>query len=419
MIRRPPKSTLFPYTTLSRSGTLSQPLSETGFPQRQRLQCRRLARIVGPNENHGLAQFDLNVVKAFEVLDSQTCKHCDDGTSLQPRSAAPSPRIIAAVILECPYTPPAKCSTVNAAQAIAAAAGIVITQAHRILAAIPHRTACSPVMLDTPAIAPEIACVVETGSPRRVASNTAIAAPVSAQNPLRGRSRVRLPPLVRTIRHPPLSVPSAMATYAASMTHNGISKFFWNPDVTSTPVINPMVFCASFDPCARLNIAAEINCSLRKYTSIFAGLVLRKIQNTATINRYADTMPINGAQKINSTVNGHCPMISPSIACWNPLVQAACAIAAPAYPPISACDELVGSPHHHVIRSHAIAPRRAARITHGVTRLRFTNPLPTVLATAVPNTNAAAKLKNAAHSTACSGVSTRVATIVAIELAAS
>ena len=48
-----------------------------------------------------------------------------------------------------------------------------------------------------------------------------------------------------------------------------------------------------------------------------------------------------------------------------------------------------------------------------------TMPEPTVLATAVPNTNAATKLKNAAHITAWPGDSTRVETTVAIELAAS
>jgi hypothetical protein len=31
--------------------------------------------------------------------------------------------------------------------------------------------------------------------------------------------------------------------------------------------------------------------------------------------------------------------------------------AAPTRPPISACDELEGSPNHHVISFHAIAPR--------------------------------------------------------------
>ena len=46
-------------------------------------------------------------------------------------------------------------------------------------------------------------------------------------------------------------------------------------------------------------------------------------------------------------------------------------------------------------------------------------PLPIVLATAVPKTNAATKLKNAAQITACPGESTRVETTVAIEFAAS
>ena len=46
-------------------------------------------------------------------------------------------------------------------------------------------------------------------------------------------------------------------------------------------------------------------------------------------------------------------------------------------------------------------------------------PAPTVLATAVPNPKAATKLKNAAHTTALPGDSTRVDTTVAIEFAAS
>src|ERR1039457_5088447 len=50
---------------------------------------------------------------------------------------------------------------------------------------------------------------------------------------------------------------------------------------------------------------------------------------------------------------------------------------------------------------------------------RSTSPLPTVWATPVPNTKAATKLKNAAHSTAWPGDSTRVDTTVATELAAS
>ena len=88
-------------------------------------------------------------------------------------------------------------------------------------------------------------------------SSTAPAAPVSAQNPLRGLRRVRRVPMVRSIRQPPLSVPSAMAACAARITHMWISKVFWNPEATSTPVMIPMVFCASLEPWERLKAAAE------------------------------------------------------------------------------------------------------------------------------------------------------------------
>jgi hypothetical protein len=46
-------------------------------------------------------------------------------------------------------------------------------------------------------------------------------------------------------------------------------------------------------------------------------------------------------------------------------------------------------------------------------------PVPMVWATCAPNTRNAMKLKNAAHATAVCGRSTRVDTMVAIELAAS
>ena len=81
----------------------------------------------------------------------------------------------------------------------------------------------------------------------------------------------------------------------------------------------------------------------------------------------------------------------------------ALAMAAPAYPPNSAWDELVGSPQYHVMRSHTIAPISPAKITPYVTTARSTMPAPTVFATAVPNPNAAMKLKNAAHMTAFPG----------------
>src|ERR1700747_534759 len=52
-------------------------------------------------------------------------------------------------------------------------------------------------------------------------------------------------------------------------------------------------------------------------------------------------------------------------------------------------------------------------------RSKRTRPLPMVLATAVPKKNAAMKFQKAAQATARKGVSTRVETTVAMELAAS
>ena len=86
---------------------------------------------------------------------------------------------------------------------------------------------------------------------------------------------------------------------------------------------------------------------------------------------------------------------------------------------MSACEELEGSPPYQVIRFQAIAPTRPARITKASTLSGRTMPLPIVCATLTPNPNAATKLKKAAQTTACVGLSTRVETTVAIELAAS
>ena len=66
-----------------------------------------------------------------------------------------------------------------------------------------------------------------------------------------------------------------------------------------------------------------------------------------------------------------------------------------------------------------MAPTSAARITFGSTTDGSIRPLPIVLATAVPTTKAATKLKNAAQTTATPGESTRVETTVAMELALS
>ena len=66
-----------------------------------------------------------------------------------------------------------------------------------------------------------------------------------------------------------------------------------------------------------------------------------------------------------------------------------------------------------------IAAVRPAKMTANVTTWMSTSPAPTVLATAVPNVNAAMKLNEAAQITALPGDRTRVETTVAIEFAAS
>ena len=66
-----------------------------------------------------------------------------------------------------------------------------------------------------------------------------------------------------------------------------------------------------------------------------------------------------------------------------------------------------------------MAPTNADRITYASTILGSIMPVPIVLATLSLKNMKATKLKKAAHNTAIYGLSTRVETIVAIELAES
>src|SRR5215207_4754672 len=84
------------------------------------------------------------------------------------------------------------------------------------------------------------------------------------------------------------------------------------------------------------------------------------------------------------------------------------ATAAPAYPPINACEELDGMPNAHVMMFHVMAPSRPAKMTFGFTTLCSIIPPPIALATASDPVRAAAKLNTAAHTTAASGLRTRV-----------
>src|SRR4030095_349814 len=77
-----------------------------------------------------------------------------------------------------------------------AAAGMVRTQAHTILPATRHLTADSLVVDPTPAIAPVMVCVVDTGMPPALAPHKVSARAVSAQNPPTGLSFVIFEPIV-------------------------------------------------------------------------------------------------------------------------------------------------------------------------------------------------------------------------------
>ncbi len=115
------------------------------------------------------------------------------------------------------------------------------------------------------------------------------------------------------------------------------------------------------------------------------------------------TNPITGATTMKIRVLVQPLAIITPGALRHPCRMLARAKAAPAYPPINACEDDVGNPSSHVSTSHTIAPSKPAKTTYWVTISSSIIPLPIVLATAVPSRNAARKLKAAAHTTASRG----------------
>jgi hypothetical protein len=83
------------------------------------------------------------------------------------------------------------------------------------------------------------------------------------------------------------------------------------------------------------------------------------------------------------------------------------------------CDELEGSPSHHVIRFQVIAAMTAEEINVNVIISGLITPLPIVVATFKGKIRNARKLNTAASITADSGERTLVETTVAIEFAES
>src|SRR5437879_11112772 len=140
---------------------------------------------------------------------------------------------------------------------------------------------------------------------------------------------------------------------------------------------------------------------MRNVLSTLRGMDRRSDQDKATVSRRASMNPMTGAMtmKINVLVQPLAMMAE------NPVF----ATAAPAYPPISACDDDVGRASHHVTRSQMMAPSRPASATVESTMVMSISPLPTVLAIAVPQTHAPTTVQTDAHTTAALGERRRTA----------
>src|SRR3954471_2892104 len=178
-----------------------------------------------------------------------------------------------------------------------------MTQAYTIELATFQRTAETRRAAPTPTMAPVMVWVVDTGTPRNVAANSVAAPPVSAQNPCIGVNLVIRKPMVRTMRQPPISVPSAIAAWHASTTQNGTEKCSprWPCEYSSTAMM-PMVFCASLPPWPSEYSDAETNCRMRKARSTANGVERTDAQDTIATNTSASKNPTSGDSTIASKV---------------------------------------------------------------------------------------------------------------------
>src|SRR5690606_12744685 len=154
-----------------------------------------------------------------------------------------------------------------------------------------------------------------------------------------------------------------------------------------------------------------MNCATRKVRSTAKGVWRTKSHDTMRTRSKARKKPVAGESTMAAVVLARPPQtIAPRPALATP---------APTSPPISAWEEDDGMPPIQVMMFQLMAPVRAANTTAGVTVSALMMPLPSVSATCRPKNRKAMKLKKAAQNTAKCGLSTRVETIVAIEVAAS
>ena len=91
---------------------------------------------------------------------------------------------------------------------IISGAGIVNTQAHKMLLAVPQLIDFTPFVKPTPMMEPTMLCEVLTGIPKNEQVMTVVAPTVSAQNPLSGLIFTMPVPVVLMTFLPPTKVPS-------------------------------------------------------------------------------------------------------------------------------------------------------------------------------------------------------------------
>src|SRR3982074_2152147 len=152
-------------------------------------------------------------------------------------------------------------------------------------------------------MAPVIVCVVETGTPRKVAMNNVAAPPVSAQNPCIGVNLVIRKPMVRTIRQPPIKVPNPIAAWHANTTQNGTENSVPRyPCENNSTAMMPMVFCASLPPWPSEYSEAETNCRMRKARSTANGVERTDSQDTIATSTSASKNPISGDSTMANSV---------------------------------------------------------------------------------------------------------------------
>ena len=179
-----------------------------------------------------------------------------------------------------------------------------------------------------------------------------------------------------------------------------------------------MDFCASLAPWLNARVAAVTHSPLRTGSSVRRRARRISLHASAPRSAHASapkTGEIARPTRIPTTPVGW-PSVNPPQ--WTPLVPAATRDA-PTSPPTRACDELDGSPNHHVSRFHAIAAVTAAPTAVTVASAGNSTTPPTVSATAVPTSSGPAKFPAAARISACPGRAARVATSAAIEFAES